>query len=156
MDKHLDIRNLMRMSYDIKSFKDTLLRPRQRMLFSKQARRIVALDESSPVCSQSSADEDYHDRVFMEKRAEKLLKWRFESEIDRRLILGVIDRNVKLEQNEEQDNVSAQLAINNETTPIEVSDSSESDDEVGNDKEVFDKAQKNIEARSMEEKQTHV
>ena len=66
MDKHLDIRNLMRMSYDVKAFKDTLLRPKQRMLFTKQARRIVALDESSPVCSQSSGDEDYQDKKYIE------------------------------------------------------------------------------------------
>ena len=69
MDKHLDIRNLIRMSLDIKAFKDTLLRPQQRMLFSKQARRVIALDESSPVCSQSSGDEDYADSTFLEQRS---------------------------------------------------------------------------------------
>ena len=68
IDKHLDIRNMLRMSYDIKAFKDTLLRPQQRMLFSKQARRYVALDESSPVVSQTSGDEEYQVDVFIENR----------------------------------------------------------------------------------------
>ena len=68
MDKQLDVRNLIRMSYDIKAFKDTFFRPQQKMLFSKQSRRIIALDESSPVVSQSSGDDDWEARVFIEKR----------------------------------------------------------------------------------------
>ena len=105
MDKHLDVRNLIRMSYDIKVFKDTLLRPQQRMLFGKQARRIIALDESSPVVSHSSGDEDWNDKVFIEQRTEELLKWTFKSEIDRKLILGVIDRHVELDDEKHADTI---------------------------------------------------
>ena len=82
------------------------------MLFSKQARRIVALDESSPVVSNSSGDEDYQDKSYIEKRSEELLKWKFESEIDRKLILGVIDRHVELDQ--EENASMLQIAINDE------------------------------------------
>ena len=69
LSRHLDIRNLVKLSLDVKAFKDTLLRPQQRMLFAKQARRVVALDaESSSVCSVSSGDEEYSDRVYFERR----------------------------------------------------------------------------------------
>ena len=44
------------------------------MLFGKQARRIVTLDaESSSVCSISSGDEEYNERVYFERRQEELL-----------------------------------------------------------------------------------
>ena len=67
------------------------------MLFGKQARRIVTLDaESSSVCSISSGDEEYNDKVFFERRQEELLQWKFESEIDKKLILGVMDQHVEL------------------------------------------------------------
>ena len=35
--------------------------------------------------------------MFIENRRDDLLRWTFESEIDRKLILGVIDSNVELE-----------------------------------------------------------
>ena len=84
------------MSYDIRVFKDILLRPASRMLFRKQARRNIALIESSPTCSQSSGDEEYDDKAFIEKRREELLAWKFRSEIDRKLLLGMIERHVEL------------------------------------------------------------
>ena len=97
LSRHLDIRNLVKLSLDVKSFKDTLLRPQQRMLFSKQARRVVALEaESSSVCSVDSADEEYSERVYFERRQAELLQWKFESEMDKKLILGVMDQHVEL------------------------------------------------------------
>ena len=74
LQRHLDIRNLMKMSLDMKAFKDTLLRPQQRMLFGKQARRVIALDaDSSSVCSVDSHDEEYNEKVFFENRKDDLL-----------------------------------------------------------------------------------
>ena len=87
----------MKLSLDVKAFKDTLLRPQQRMLFGKQARRVVALDaETSSVCSVSSGDEEYSERVYFERREAELRHWKFESEMDKKLILGVMDRHVEL------------------------------------------------------------
>ena len=85
---------MLRMSYDIAAFKNTLLRPKQRMLFNKQARRHVALDESSSAAS--SGEEEKQLDVFFENKRDDLLRWTFESEMDRKLILGMIDRNIEL------------------------------------------------------------
>lgn len=54
------------------------------------------IDESSPTCSQSSGAEEYNDKTFAENRREELLAWKFRSEIDRKLLLGMIDRNIEL------------------------------------------------------------
>ena len=75
------------------------------MLFSKQARRYIALDESSPVVSQTSGDEEYQPDVFIENRREELLQWTFKSEIDRKLILGIIDRSVELDAEWDADTI---------------------------------------------------
>ena len=67
------------------------------MLFGKQARRVIALDaESSSVCSIDSHDEEYNESVFFENRRDDLLQWKFESEIDKKLILGLMDNHVEL------------------------------------------------------------
>ena len=67
------------------------------MLFGKQARRVIALDdESSSVCSIDSHDEEYNESVFFENRRDDLLQWKFESEIDKKLILGLMDKHVEL------------------------------------------------------------
>ena len=36
--------------------------------------------------------------MFIENRSKDLLQWTFKSEIDRKLILGLIDRKVKLDE----------------------------------------------------------
>ena len=92
----LDIRNLMRVSVDLKILKKILLQPNQRFLFKKQAARTVLLDESSPVLSVGTDDADYNDRSAIEMNSSILLKKRFESEMDRKLALGVLTKDYSL------------------------------------------------------------
>ena len=93
MDKHLDIRNLIRMSHDIRALKDIIWSPPQRFLFRKQARRVISLDEDSPTCSEYSDDSGYDTRAAVEASKNEILAWKFKSDIDRKLLLGIIDRD---------------------------------------------------------------
>ena len=106
IDKHLDIRNLMKKSFDMKILKDLLLRPQQKILFNNQAYRFVDLDNSSDAAiSYSSSDE-------FEKNSQELMKLKFETEMDRKLLLGVIDRKTDL---------TIQPLTTNRATPNDVS-----------------------------------
>ena len=87
------------------------------MLLGKQARRIITLDESSPVVSCSSGDE--RDKAYIEKRFEGFKKMEFKSELDRRLILGLIDRNVELNQEKRAETVGWTGINNDEYSSIE-------------------------------------
>ena len=90
------------MSSDIRAFKDLMFRHDQRILFRKQSRRILALDYSTQVVSEDSNDSCFNDKVCFERNSKELLKKKFSSELDRKLIIGVLGRNVELLEDEEQ------------------------------------------------------
>ena len=79
MDKHLDIRNLIRMSDDIRTLKDIMFNGGQRFIFRKQSRRVISLDCSTPVLSECTQDESYNDKLFLEKNGHRLLGTTFDT-----------------------------------------------------------------------------
>ena len=115
----------------------------------------MALDESSDVVSQTSGDDEYDDKVFFENRQEELLKWTFKSELDRKLILGILARDVELEAEWDADTIAPDRQKSNRGKEI----GKELDDEIlgrktsgtvhrdsvtRREKKIFEKAMKHI------------
>lgn len=95
IDKHLDVRNLIRLSNDIKILKNLIFNTNQLKMFRKQARRYIDVNnESSPVVSEDSADEEYDHHRFIEMNEEELLAFKFQSPVDKKLLLGMLERHV--------------------------------------------------------------
>lgn len=119
IDKHLDVRNLIRLSNDVKVIKNLMFNVDQKKLFRKQARRHIDLDDSSsPVVSESSADEEYDHGNFIQSNRNMLLKWKFQSSADRKLILGMVDRRcVQLTKKKPQESIDSAI---NETQNVTV------------------------------------
>lgn len=81
------------MSADIRTFKDIIMHPGERFLFRKQARRIVSLEDSSPVLSEGSQDEDYDDKVVLTKHGKHMLNVTWDSKMGKKLMLGLFSRS---------------------------------------------------------------
>ena len=79
----------------------------------------------------------------MEKRTDDLLKWKFESVLDRKLILGLLEKHVELEYEEDKDMM---VGINeNPTSGRHAKESSVSSvSDLSQDKDEYEEATNNL------------
>ena len=106
---------LMKTAIEMRILKKVLLKPTQRFLIKKQASRAAILDESDCFISEGTDDPDhYNDRDALESQSRNLINHRFETELDRKLALGLLANDYTIDVDKDGNTVSA---INDDPDP---------------------------------------
>ena len=94
MDEHLDVANLIKASIDLRILKKLYLLPRQRKLFNKQRRMAFKIDGTT---SESGGNGSSDAELYNEASSKSLLRMTIKNNTDRRLLIGMLERDNDIE-----------------------------------------------------------
>ena len=95
IERRLDIIKLIRYQFDIDVLKRLVMTHQQRALFKKQRGHVFRVHSGSSSSSGDghSGDSDGHESVLAQNSAKTMLNTEVKSEFDRKLLLGIINRD---------------------------------------------------------------
>lgn len=96
MTSHLDIRSFLKMYVDLRLLIKRLMTGPQRKLFAYQKDRLPMLEDEDSFDSDLDVEEKVHQPESLQEFSSMLGKYEIKTELDRRLLLGVLERDFHL------------------------------------------------------------
>ena len=96
MEKQLDIRSFLKMYLDVRLLTKRTLTEDQRKLFAIQRDRLPVLEDQDSFDSDLDSVQDIWHPTAVEKFTDKIIEHKIESDLDRKLLLGVLVRDHNL------------------------------------------------------------
>ena len=96
MERQLDIRSFLKMYLDVRLIIKRTMTMDQRKLFALQRDRLALLEDEDSFDSDLDVDRDIRDPDAVRKFSNQITEHRIESDLDRKLLLGVLVRDHSL------------------------------------------------------------